>query len=98
MKTKIRVLLAGLVIAVGLLFGLWHPESSAVKVCRADAQRFAEENASYAAEYDSLYGATTLGQHSISDLLDRERKIIDLSVPIRATLRNIRPLSIGTAS
>jgi hypothetical protein len=52
-------------------------QSSAVKVCRADAQRFAEENASYDAEYDSLFGATTLAQRQITELFDRDQELYD---------------------
>lgn len=40
------------------------------------AQRFVDENASYDAEYDSQFGATTVGQLSTSDLLDRDTELI----------------------
>jgi hypothetical protein len=77
MRKAIWVVLACLMLAVGVLFGLGRTQSSAVRACRADAQRFAEENASYQAEYDSLYGATTVGQRSISDFLDRDGRLIE---------------------
>jgi hypothetical protein len=77
MRKAIWVVLVCLVLAISLLFGLGRTQSSAVRACRADAQRFAEENASYQAEYDSLYGATTLGQRSISDFLDRDGRLIE---------------------
>jgi hypothetical protein len=75
MRKTIWVLLACLVVAVGALV-VGRPESSAVKLCRADAQKFAEENASYEAEYDSLYGATTLAQRPIRELLDRDDELM----------------------
>jgi hypothetical protein len=77
MRKAIWVVLACLVLAVGVLFGLGRTQSSAVRACRADSQRFAEENASFQAEYDSLYGATTVGQRSISDFLDRDGRLIE---------------------
>jgi len=76
MRRAIGVLLGCLVLAVGLLFGLGHTESKEVRVCRADAQRFSQEAKSYEAEFDSLYGATTLGQRSISELLDRDVRVM----------------------
>lgn len=70
------IVVAVILFAAGLLLAFGRPESSAARVCRADAQRFAEETADYDAEYDSLYGATTLGQRSISELLDRDKELI----------------------
>jgi hypothetical protein len=77
MTKAIWVVLASLVLAIGLLFGLGRTESNAVRTCRADVQRFAQENASYEAEFDTLYGATTLGQRSISELMDRDSRLLD---------------------
>jgi|SRR5580704_598298 hypothetical protein len=79
MRKAIWVVLACLMLTltVGLMFSLGRTQSSAVKTCRADARRFAQENASYEAEYDSLYGATTLGQRSISDFLDRDSRLME---------------------
>jgi len=63
-------------LAACVLMGMGRTKSNAVKVCRADAQRFGEENASYEAEYDSLYGATTLVQRPIRELLDRDDELM----------------------
>jgi hypothetical protein len=71
------IVVAVILFAAGLLLAFGRPESEAVRVCRADAQKFAEETASYEAEFDSLYGATTLGQRSISDLLDRDKELVN---------------------
>lgn len=70
------IVVAVILLAAGLLFAFGRPESSAVKVCRADAQQYAEEISSYESEYDSLFGATALGQRSISDLIDRNEELL----------------------
>jgi hypothetical protein len=74
MKNRIAALLA-LVVAVGVLFETRRPESSAVKVCRADAQTFTEEIDSYTSEYDTLYGATTIAQRPLRELFDRDEEL-----------------------
>jgi hypothetical protein len=76
MKRAPVVLTAVLVLAAGALFGMGRTATSAVKTCRADAQGFAEENASFQAEYDRMFGATTLGQRPISELLDRDKELM----------------------
>jgi hypothetical protein len=67
-----RILLA----FAGMLLCAGCTHTSAVSTCRADAQRFVDENASYDAEYDSQFGATTVGQLSTSNLLDRDTELI----------------------
>jgi hypothetical protein len=74
---KTVAILIVLAMALGLFVGLRSTQSSAVKVCRADARRFAQENASYEAEYDSLYGATMLAQRPITELLARDQELMD---------------------
>ena len=59
-----------------LLFCTACTHTSAVNACRADAQRFVDENASYNAECDSQFGATTVGQLSTSGFLDRDTELI----------------------
>lgn len=76
MKRTLVVVIAVVALAACVLFATERTESSAVKVCRADAQRFAQENASYEAEYDSLYGATTLAQRPMSELLDHDKELM----------------------
>jgi hypothetical protein len=76
MKRILVVLLAVLVVGAGLLLAMGRTESAAVKTCRADAQRFTDETAGYQAEFDSLYGATTLGQRSISELINRDQELV----------------------
>ena len=75
MKNRIAALLAGLIVAVGLLFGFWRPESNAVRVCRADAQTFTEEIDSYEAEYTTMYGAATLAQRPLIELFNRDEEL-----------------------
>jgi hypothetical protein len=74
MRKTIVVILVCLLVAVCAL-AIPRPQSTAVKVCRADAQKFSEENASYHAEYDTLYGATTLAQRQIKELFDRDKEL-----------------------
>jgi hypothetical protein len=62
MKRTLAILAIVLLSAGVLLLAIGGTQSSAVKTCREDAQRFAQENASYQAEYDSLFGATSLAQ------------------------------------
>jgi hypothetical protein len=76
MKRMLVVLIAVVTLAAGALFAMGRSQSGAVKVCRADAQRFDQEAASYQAEYDSLYGATTLAQRPMSELLDRDKELM----------------------
>jgi len=59
-----------------LLFCTGCTHTSAVSTCRADGQRFVDENESYDAEYDSQFGATTVGQLSTRELLDRDEELI----------------------
>lgn len=75
MKRAIAGLLVCFIVAVALVVGMRRGDSSAVKVCRADAQGFAEENDSYEAEYDTMYGATTLAQRPMSELFDRDKEL-----------------------
>ena len=67
------IALAGLAV---LLLGTGCGSTEAVKQCRADAQRFADENASFEAEYDSQFGATKVGQLSTGDLLGRDQELM----------------------
>ena len=67
-----RILLA----FAGMLLCAGCTHTSAVSTCRADAQRFVDENESYDAEYDAQFGATTVGQLSTSDLLDRDTELM----------------------
>jgi hypothetical protein len=55
-------------------------QSNAVKSCRADARGFAQGNASYEAEFDSLYRATTLAQRPIGELLDRDNRLMQCMI------------------
>jgi hypothetical protein len=71
------VILAIVVISAGTLLLAGRTQSSAVKACRADARRFAQESLSYEAEYDSLYGATTLAQRPIGELMDRDSRLME---------------------
>ena len=73
MKRTMLIVLACLAVLITLAY--W-PESAEVRTCRAGARAFERENASYDSEYDSLYGATTLAQRSMSDLLDRDKELI----------------------
>lgn len=66
--------LAGLAV---LLLCAGCTQSTAVKTCRADVQQFENDNASYEAEYDTQFGATTVGQLSINDLLARDNEMAD---------------------
>ena len=77
MKRMLVVLIALVALAITALFAMGRTQSSAVKTCRADARGFAQENASYEAEYDSLYGATTLAQRQITELFDRDKEMSD---------------------
>ena len=70
------VVLAVVVLAAGVLLVMGRTQSTAIKTCRADVRRFAQENASYEAEYDSLYGATTLAQRPLSELMDRDSRLM----------------------
>lgn len=70
------VVIAVITLAAGMLLATGRSQSSGIKLCRADVQRFARENASYEAEYDSLYGATTLAQRPTSELLDRDKELM----------------------
>ncbi len=70
-----RILLA-LVGLAALLLCAGCTHTSAVSTCRGDAQRFVDQNASYEAEYDSQFGATTVRQLSTSDLLDRDKELM----------------------
>jgi hypothetical protein len=76
MKWTVLILFACLAVVGGGLVWACKPESDAVKTCRADAQAFSEEIASYDAEFDSFFGATTLAQRSTSNLSDRDEEII----------------------
>jgi hypothetical protein len=80
-----------------LLLAMGRTQSNAVKLCRADAQRFAQENASYEVEYDALYGATTLAQRPMSELLDRNKELMGCIEADPSHRGNTRPCSIGTA-
>jgi hypothetical protein len=60
--------------ALLLCAGCTH--TSAVRTCRQDAQRFVDQNASYEAEYDSRFGAATVGKLSTSGLLDRDTELM----------------------
>lgn len=71
------VMLATIVLSAGVLLLTGRTQSNAVKTCRADVRRFGQENASYEAEYDSLYGATTLAQRPISELMDRDSRLME---------------------
>jgi hypothetical protein len=73
----VSVVVVAVVLAALGYFGMGRAHTSAVKTCRADARLFAEENASYQAEYDGLFGATTLAQRSTRDLLDRDKELMD---------------------
>ncbi len=77
MKRTLVMLIAVVALGAAALLTMGRIQSSAVRACRADAQRFAQENASYEAEYDSLFGATTLGQRSISEMLDRDNRLME---------------------
>jgi hypothetical protein len=71
---RVLGVLAGLAV---LMLCTGCTQSTAAKTCRADAQRFADENASFEAEYDTQFGATTVGQLSINDFLDRDKELMD---------------------
>jgi hypothetical protein len=73
---RLLTALAGVALAVLVLCTVGCTQSSAVRTCRADAQQFENDNASYEAEYDSLLGATKVGQLTTSDLLGRDQELI----------------------
>jgi hypothetical protein len=77
MKRTLIVLIAVTVLASVAFIGIGRSRTNAVKLCRADAQRFAAENASFDAEYDAQFGATAVGQLSMNSLLDRDKELID---------------------
>jgi hypothetical protein len=75
MKRALMVLTAVAALAAVGFIGIGRSRTNAVKLCRADAQRFAAENASFEAEYDTQFGATAVGQLSMNRLLDRDKEI-----------------------
>jgi hypothetical protein len=75
MQRILVMLLAVLVGGVGLLLAMGRTESGDVKLCRSNAQRFSQETAGYEAGLDALYGNTTLGQRTISELADRDKQL-----------------------
>jgi hypothetical protein len=77
MKRTLIVLIAVAALAAVGFIGMERTQTSPVKLCRADAQRFADENASFDAEYDTQFGATAVGQLSMNSLLDRDKELID---------------------
>jgi type II secretory pathway pseudopilin PulG len=77
MKRTLVVLSIVVVVAAAVLLWKGRAQTNAAKTCRADARRFAEENASYEAKFDSLFGVTTLSRRSTSDLLDRDDLLMD---------------------
>jgi hypothetical protein len=80
-----------------LLFCTGCTHTSAVSTCRADPQRFVDENESYDAEYDSQFGATTVGQLSTRELLDRDEELIQCIGTDRRHEKLIEPCSIAMA-